>query len=272
MSKKHKLATPSRFTHVILCVTLNADLNPDWFQEFVNIRLVGRDFLTEIMTTRGFMADSARNTAAWKMISDTKADYLMFLDSDNIAPPDVISRLLAHKKDVVCGLYPLKDRPFLPVMYKYWKRKEQNNGKALYHNIMEYERGALLKVDGAGTGCMMIHRRVFEKIPPPWFSFTEGGTEDMFFCRKLEEHGFDLWVDTSLEVGHARSAVVTMGDYLAQLKLHGKDGLMAMMADKSKLHPWDFKKEDLVADEGKFREVAGGQGSGVAGEAGGAVP
>jgi len=262
MSKKHKAPVRMPFTEVILCVTLNADLNPDWFQEFVKIKLIGQGYVTEIMTTRGFMADTARNAAAWNMLTKTRAEYLLFMDADNVLPEDVIPRLMAHKKDVVCGVYPLKERPFLPVMYEWYKRPEENRGKALYHNIMEYKRGSLMKVAACGTGCMMIHRRVLEAIRPPWFSFTEGGTEDMYFCRQLEKHGVEVWVDTSVECGHLRGVVVTMDDYAAQLKAHGKAGLLRLMSDNKVQRPWELAEEGrLDVVEGEFGEVPGEPGN-----------
>jgi hypothetical protein len=261
-------AVSQKFTEVILCVTLNAALDPDWFQQFVNVRLLGPGFHTEIMTTRGFMADSARNAAVWHLLTKTNADYLLFVDADNGLPPDTVPRLMAHKKDVVCGVYPLKERPFLPVMYRYYKRPEENKGKALYHSILEYEKGSLLRADAAGTGCMMISRKVLETVKPPWFSFLEGGTEDMYFCRQLEKYGFELWVDTSVECGHLRGVVVTMDDYRAQLKLHGKDGLIQLMAHNKVQRPWELIEEGrLDADEGEFGEIPVGTGSEAEGNA-----
>ena len=238
---------------VILCATLNTDLTPEWFQLYTKIELLGPDFHVEVMTTKGFLADSARNMAAWTFLTRTQASYLLFIDADNVLPRNVVPRLLAHNKDVVCGLYMMKDRPFPPVMYKYHTRPDENGKGFLYKNILQWERGALFRVDAAGAGCMMISRKCLETIPSPWFSFKEGGTEDTYFCRQAQKHGFEVWMDTSVECGHMRTAMVTVDDYLAQLKNHGVNGLSSMLITMKEAKPWEYMDEKPV--EGEFGEV-----------------
>jgi glycosyltransferase involved in cell wall biosynthesis len=248
---------PAKRIEVVLCVTLNGFLDPDWFQHFTKVKLLGPDFHVEVMTTRGFLADSARNMAVWYFLKHTTAEYLLFMDADNVLPPEVVPQLLSRKKDICCGLYVMKDRPFPPVMYSYYRRGNADGFGNLYSSILEWERGAHFKVDAAGTGCMMIHRRVFEKIKPPWFSFLKGGTEDTYFCRLAQAAGYDIWMDTMIECGHSRTAVVTIDDYLAQYNKHGKAGLLGMMVTGKEAQPWNYTEEE-IADEGEFGEVLGG--------------
>ena len=59
-------------------------------------------------------------------------------------------------------------------------------------------------------GVMMVKREVFEKVEQPWFAIpysTTGGHyigEDVFFCRKAREAGYEILVDHALsqEVKH----------------------------------------------------------------------
>ena len=68
----------------------------------------------------------------------------------------------------------------------------------------------LMKVDGVGTGCLLIHRDVLKAIDPPWFKFqyTHDGTielsEDYYFCEKAKAAGFELFLDPNCVCGHAK--------------------------------------------------------------------
>lgn len=69
--------------------------------------------------------------------------------------------------------------------------------------LLPDDKEAVVEVDAAGTGCMMIHRSVLEKVPRPWFSYREGGTEDMYFCRKAKAAGFRVYGDLSVICSHS---------------------------------------------------------------------
>jgi hypothetical protein len=68
--------------------------------------------------------------------------------------------------------------------------------------------GKPLQVDSVGSAAMMIHRRVIEKMPFPWFRFLykESGeillTEDHYFCWKAQACGMEVWADPHLFCSH----------------------------------------------------------------------
>lgn len=243
-------------THkVLLCVTLKTDLTAPWFMEFNNIHMFGKGFSTEVMQIYDFRADEARNKALWSFKQQTQFDHLLFLDSDVCISPDTIPRLLAHQKDIVGGLYMLKEYPFPPTMYEWHQKPDKDGLNFLYKIILDYERGKMVKCDALATGCMMVSRKVLD-IPKPWFSFAQGGTEDTYFCRRAQEAGFEIWCDTSIECNHLRIAAVNPGDYWLRVKeLGGIENMKKILYQRWEQHPW--LKEDKVADEGEFGEVAG---------------
>ena len=66
----------------------------------------------------------------------------------------------------------------------------------------------VIEVDGAATGCMLIHRKVFDKVEKPYFEIPldEDGlaacSEDIYFCGKAQEAGFKIWIDKRMIANH----------------------------------------------------------------------
>jgi hypothetical protein len=68
-----------------------------------------------------------------------------------------------------------------------------------------------LKVDSVGSAAMMIQRRVFEKMEPPYFRFLYKPsreillTEDHYFCWKAQEFGFEVWAAPNMFGSHYKT-------------------------------------------------------------------
>lgn len=134
---------------------------------------------------RDMMVDSARAI---------EADYLFFIDSDEVFPPDVLVNLYEHQKDIVVANYPKRIEPYQCV------------------NPDPIEAvGALYKLPWAATGCMLIKMDVFNKIDWPYFDtiqkLDENGKkirigEDQYFTIKARVAGIDIWCDHTIEIGH----------------------------------------------------------------------
>lgn len=135
-------------------------------------------------------------------------DYLLMLDDDMIVNLDVttgpteaygfLERLLAHDKDVIGALYWLKGGACSPVLMT----KVSERG---YRFLRDDElTGGLQQVDVAGGGCLLVKMTVFDHLPQPYFAPEfEYGT-DVQLCRSAAEHGFTVWADTSIEIGHLK--------------------------------------------------------------------
>ena len=46
---------------------------------------------------------------------------------------------------------------------------------------------------------------MFDKIPYPWFIYTLEMGEDVYFCRKAQNAGYELFLDTDIICGHRGS-------------------------------------------------------------------
>lgn len=144
----------------------------------------------------------ARNSMA-KQAIESGATHLMFIDSDMDFEPGAIERLLNLDKDVIGGLYYRRQVPYLPTI------NNLENDKIVIPK--KFPTDAPFKVWAVATGFMLIKTSVLKKIEPPWFGFMKykGGQEigeDLYFCRKVNEKGFEVWCDPTIDLGH-------IGDY-----------------------------------------------------------
>lgn len=126
---------------------------------------------------------------------------LLFVDHDMLFEPQDVEQLYNRGKDIIGAPFSLRTTPSNPF--------ETVKNKDLHGNEIweEYENG-LIKCCAVGTGFMLINLEVFKKIPKPWFQleYSKEGKlqygEDMSFCRKAREAGYDIWCDTKVKLGH----------------------------------------------------------------------
>lgn len=137
---------------------------------------------------------------------------LLFIDSDVVATPEDILRLVAQsgEKDITAGMYPrrAKDRKFFLDFFT----DEAGD--------LEFD-GAMMRANRVGTGFMLIRRNVIEAIAQTSdkylgqdgtgevanvfeFSMLDGKFvgEDYTFCDKARAKGFKVWVDVELCLPH----------------------------------------------------------------------
>lgn len=147
--------------------------------------------------SRGFSIDETRNILVEELLK-SDCDWLLFLDTDVIVPPDIIMRLLAHRKPIMSALYYTRFPPIEPAMWV-----GEGDGK----KSIGYVPGDIVEAQYVGMGACLIHRTVFEKISKPWFRWTQGFEEngvgeDFFFCKKARESGYHIYVDTAIVCKH----------------------------------------------------------------------
>ena len=119
----------------------------------------------------GMPFDMARNMACMRAL-EMGVSHIFFLDSDVIAAPDAIHRLLAHKKPIISGLYCRRSPPEgLPVCMRpvgHWVTELPNLKKPNTNPIIE--------VDVVGAGCLLIETNVLREMQPQregkhWFDW-----------------------------------------------------------------------------------------------------
>lgn len=158
--------------------------------------------------------DVARNS----IVQNFLGDFLFMLDSDHSFEPDILARLLhtaaETKIDVVTGLYQYKTFPHSPTLYK-WRGDEKTGG---LYPIGEWSQSAnIIEVDSAGAGCLLIRRRVFDRIRDELneqpFERLPGYGEDHSFFLRLRKLGVKSVCDTRVECHHLIVKRLGIGDY-----------------------------------------------------------
>lgn len=165
------------------------------------------DFLLKIMIKREQFR--ARNSLVDLAIING-CEWLLMLDDDMVVPPNLFERLVAHDKEVCGALYFQRGGAYHPVLMKRYTKKDGLVGIDFLHAFDEMlvKRG-LYKLDGViGGGCMLFKVDVFRKIPQPYFWIDGIVGTDVHICQQLHDAGVDLWVDTSLELGHVGEAKI----------------------------------------------------------------
>ena len=76
-------------------------------------------------------------------------------------------------------------------------------------------------MDATGAACLLVHRDVFAKTER-WFDRRqidgEWVGEDLSFCLKVREAGYDVLVDTALEFDHLRAGRMNWETYESRLQ------------------------------------------------------
>lgn len=131
-------------------------------------------------------------------------DFLLHLETDIFPSPDVLVRLLAHRKSVVGVSYDIFDwQDREPVMLQLEEEHDGEPSGAIVrgkHNLMAYD-GTLKQAWANGIGCVLIHRSILELIEFRYDKERDGFC-DSWFAYDLRARGIPMYVDTSLYAYH----------------------------------------------------------------------
>jgi len=165
----------------------------------------------------GESVDKARNYLV-KLALEQGASHLLFVDDDNPPPADTLARFLEADKDIICAPVLSRHEPFIPCVFKSFVIPD--NTLLGYESLYKIDTtgGNIVKVDACGMACTLIKRDVLEKLYKKYegtpFEFSrepmnmyEGKTkrdmsEDVTFCERATQEGFEIWCDTTVRPIH----------------------------------------------------------------------
>lgn len=152
-------------------------------------------------------------------------DYILWIDSDIVFSPNQLDQLLKHDKDIVSGLYMMKDQLNFAAVKKWDTEFFKQNGtfqfltpQSVSEELLteQYRKEGLINVVYTGMGFMLVKKGVFESLEYPWFNPMEQKigdlkditSEDVAFCLRAKEKGYNIFVDPGVRVGHEKNYVI----------------------------------------------------------------
>jgi len=157
----------------------------------------------DLFTSAGTLIFDQRNNLV-KTALDVKADYVLFVDADMRFPKDTLKILMAHDKDIIGVNATTRSEPVKPTAKNF--KISDVDGSVDWLPVYSNAMSGISKVDGIGCGVMLVKTKVFKAIEMPYFYFEQLGNnkilgEDIYFCIKSKDAGFDTWVDHDLSKG-----------------------------------------------------------------------
>lgn len=177
---------------------------------------------------------NARNGLARSFLDDTAAEWLLILDADMEFKPDLIDRLVdaavEHGAPIVGGLcFGIADGEMFPTLYQMVQEPDDEFPHMVRYN--DFPTDEMFEVTATGAACLLVHRDVLTAMrdkypePYPWFQETVLGTgpmgEDVTFCVRARLLGYPVFVHTGIEVGHAKTQILTHDMYRKQRASEG---------------------------------------------------
>jgi hypothetical protein len=180
-------------------------------------------------TTNESLITRARDSLAHDFLQ-SDCTHLMFIDSDIGFEAEDILSMIAADKDIVCGLYPRKEIDWGAVAAAVRagvavEELHQHTG-ALVVNALDgpsenVPRDVLTEVVNAGTGFMLIKRKVLETLADMVPAYRTGSkvfrqffgtsidpdsgvglSEDFAFCKLARDNGYGVWVAPWIKLTH----------------------------------------------------------------------
>ena len=144
------------------------------------------------------------NLARWAIAN--RYTHVLWLDSDMVFHEEIVEDLQFCGKDIVTGIAHSRRPPFSSCLFtEIYPGVEKFKG--------EYPKQAF-KVAACGMACVLMSVKVLDAVynkfgnmfQPLNEPLTYG--EDVAFCWRAEQCGFDIWAEPTVRVGHVGRRVI----------------------------------------------------------------
>lgn len=185
---------------ILIAIPTAQNIHPQTFKSIYDLEIPD-GYEVDFQFFFGYCVDQIRNLIAdWTVKG---YDYLLAVDYDVSFGPETLKKMLLHNVPLVTGLY-IQRKPGQHILEIY---RTAENG-AQYNVPIQDIRNPMESIDGCGFGCVLIKKEVFEAVGYPYFVYhhaikmEDTVSEDVDFCNKVKQKGFDMWADTSIRCGH----------------------------------------------------------------------
>lgn len=160
----------------------------------------------------GSLIYTSRNNLAAEAVKHGM-DYVFWLDSDMLFPPDTLEKLLDDIKKqegdvIMTGMYCRRVAPFHPTVFETLEIVDDVSTWTDYKEIPD----GLFEVQGCGFGCVLAPTSVFVDVQAKFghmFSPIGDVGEDLSFCWRARQCGWKIICDPSIELGHVGHHIIT---------------------------------------------------------------
>lgn len=184
----------------------------------------------------------ARNLAVADFLRENKADWLWWVDTDMGFAPDTVDQLYAAADPAtrpVMGALCFANRDVdndgmggrrsvaAPVIM-HWTHDGDEAG---FDTRWDYPLDTVVRCDGVGSACVLVHRSVFERVREHygenWYTRVPNPStgqlvsEDLSFCMRLMALEIPVHVHTGVKTTHAKRLWLAEEDYWNQRALNG---------------------------------------------------
>lgn len=139
-------------------------------------------------------------------LSDASYKKIVWIDSDISWEPEDFMRLYRANESIVTGIYLLADGSMTTCM-------SAEHPTGIPTKVARTMSG-IHPIQKTGFGFIAIKYGVFEKIPRPWFTcmpfevapgIVDTVSEDISWCIKARQAGFNIYMDADVRVGHMKT-------------------------------------------------------------------
>jgi len=198
---------------ILICVPSMDMVAAGFAQSLAMLQKGGNE--TAIMFQVGSLIYEARNKLAKQAIK-MGAEWTMWFDSDMIFPPETMIKLLEHNAPIVSGAYFRRSPPYHLVAFDECdtKNRKWTDLKLPTETV---------SCGGVGFGCVLVKTDVLFDVAAKfqtWFEPMNGFGEDLSFCWRARECGYDILLDPSVSCGHIGHITVNESFYKAYSEGH----------------------------------------------------
>jgi len=138
-----------------------------------------------------------------KRFLESNNDYLLLID-DDITPLKNPLDLVLLNKDIISCVVPTWKSNEIETDILFLSLIKKDDG---YIQVPVSNRNGLMEVDVVSNGCLIVSRRVLEKVNPMSIRlFDKNGLQklghDFNFCEKAKKKGFKVWVNWDYVCDH----------------------------------------------------------------------
>lgn len=182
---------------VLIALPTRKDIEPETFKAIYDM-IIPDEVETYLEYFYGYRIDQVRNKIAEYAINN-QFDYVLFVDSDIIMPPNTLQRFIEADKAVIGGVYVQKtDDSILELWH--------DNGNRFLLDDLKDKKG-LIQVGAIGFGCVLVKTHILEELGYPQFEYNvaldhnDTVSEDFDFCMNANDGG-DIWADLDIKLTH----------------------------------------------------------------------